>query len=98
MRRWRAFERDANASCVINGNRELRLEPGERHRNPFVADEEWLVRQVLNNSFEILGPFNRPPIHCGGAAGLPYRECARRVAADRRKQSDYVSRRHSEQL
>ncbi|MFZ0494113.1 MAG: hypothetical protein WBD78_12440 [Methylocella sp.] len=63
MRRWRAIHRDANAACVVDGDGQLCLRAGEGHRDAFLADEEWLIRQFLYDPLKVFRLAHWPPVN-----------------------------------
>jgi hypothetical protein len=50
VRRWRAVHRDADAACVVDGDRELGLRAHERHRDAFITDEDGLSFKHCSSS------------------------------------------------
>ena len=46
VRRRRAIHWDVDVTILIYRDSELRLRSGKRHRDTFLANEEWLVGQI----------------------------------------------------
>jgi hypothetical protein len=46
------FHWDTDAAVIFNGDSNLRLHAGERHRDALLTDEERLIRQILYHTPE----------------------------------------------
>src|SRR5262245_53249127 len=98
MRRWGAIHRDADATRVVDGDSELHLHTGQRHRHALLADKEWLVGQLLDEPFKVFRPVHGSPPKARGSSGLPERESTCGVAADDGQQTNDVTTGHPEKL
>src|SRR5215467_4051613 len=63
MRRGRAVHWNTDAAAFAHRHRQLWLRARERHRYSLVSDEERFVRQILQDTFEIMGCSNRSPLN-----------------------------------
>jgi len=59
----RAVHRDANASVSSTATGKLCLRASEGHRDAFLADEEWLIRQFLYDPLKVFRLAHRPPLN-----------------------------------